>query len=145
MNGRRGEKDMHSHILGILKCPPGAVDVVGTTPGEAGDRGAISKFAGDRLYRLEVARRSDREARLNHIDPQLDQGLGDFEFLGSIHTAPRRLLAIAECGVENGNCWLAHGRSLMADGRKRKLQRPFECVSQTRIAPNIKILKLKGH
>ena len=41
------------------------------------------------------------KAGLDHVDAQLDQGLGDLHLLGQVHARAGRLLAVAERGVEN--------------------------------------------
>ena len=65
---------------------------------------------GDRLDRLEVALAGDREARLDHVDAEARQLLGDLELLADVERDPGRLLAVAQGGVEDLDV-LAHGCS----------------------------------
>ena len=58
-------------------------------------------FAGDRLHRLEVAGRGDREAGLDDVHAEVVEGVGDLELLGEVHAGAGRLLAVAQRGVED--------------------------------------------
>ena len=60
-----------------------------------------STDAGDRLDRLEVARRSDREARLDHVDPQPRELVGDLDLLLRVERDPGRLLAVSQRRVKD--------------------------------------------
>jgi len=55
----------------------------------------------DRLHRLEVAGRRDREPGLDDVDPETRQLLGDLELLRDVEGDARRLLAVAQRGVED--------------------------------------------
>ena len=68
--------------------------------GQRRDHRAVD-LAGDRLHRLEVAGRGDREAGLDHVDPESRQLLGDLELLLGVQGDARRLLAIAQRRVED--------------------------------------------
>ena len=70
---------------------------------------------GDFADGLEIAGRGDREAGLDDIDAQIDQGLSDLHFLGEVHARAGRLLAVAERGVEDadGACG-GHGDLLVS-------------------------------
>ena len=50
---------------------------------------------------LEVAGRGDREAGLDHVDPQAGELLGDLHLLGGVQRDPGRLLAVSQGGVED--------------------------------------------
>jgi hypothetical protein len=67
--------------------------------GQAADDRALD-LLGDRPHRLEVAGRGDREARLDDVDAQPRELLRDLELLGAVEADPRRLLAVAQGGVE---------------------------------------------
>ena len=56
---------------------------------------------GDRLDRLEVAVGRDREAGLDHVDPEARELLGDLELLGDVERDAGRLLAVSQCRVED--------------------------------------------
>ncbi len=93
----------------VLDRPPGGVDVGLVGAGQAADHRALD-VAGDRLDRLEVAGRGDREAGLDHVDPQARQLLGDLDLLAGVQRDAGRLLAVAQCRVEDVDavcvvCW----------------------------------------
>ena len=79
---------------------PRAVDVLFVAARQAANRRAADR-AGDFADRLEVARRSDRKAGLDHVDAQIHERLRDLQLLLEIHAATGRLLAVAQRGVEN--------------------------------------------
>src|SRR5665647_2596533 len=58
-------------------------------------------LAGDGLDGLEIVRRSDGEAGLDDVDPQLGELAGDLELLGAVQRCARRLFAVAQRGVED--------------------------------------------
>ena len=60
-----------------------------------------STLARDRLHRLEVARRGDREAGLDHVDAEPRELLGDLQLLLRVQRDARRLLAVAQRRVED--------------------------------------------
>ena len=84
----------------VLDRVPGGVDVGLVGAREAADHRALDA-AGDRLDRLEVAGRGDREAGLDHVDAEPRQLLGDLDLLLGVERDPRRLLAVAQRGVED--------------------------------------------
>ena len=67
---------------------------------QAADHRALD-LARDRLDRLEVAGRGDREAGLDHVDAQARELLGDLELLLRVQRDPGRLLAVAQRRVED--------------------------------------------
>ena len=85
---------------GVPDRPPGGVDVGLVGAGEAADHRALDP-AGDRLDRLEVAGRGDREAGLDHVDPEPGELLGDLDLLGGVQRDAGRLLAVPQGGVED--------------------------------------------
>ncbi len=89
---------------------PGPVDVIGIAACQSAD-GRPLHLPGDGLHRLEVARRSNRIARLDDVHAEVLERMGDFEFLGQVHTGPRRLLPIAQRGIENNQAVSGHGRT----------------------------------
>ena len=95
---------------GVLDRPPGGVDVGLVGAGQAADHRALD-LAGDRLDRLEVAGRGDREAGLDHVDAQPRELLGDLDLLGGVQRDAGRLLAVPQRGVEDVDavgvrCWV---------------------------------------
>ena len=88
------------------------VDVGHVGAGQAGDDRSFDG-AGDGLHRLEVARRGDREARLDHVDAQARELLGDLQLLLRVQRDARRLLAVAQRRVEDqysagSSAWSCH-------------------------------------
>jgi hypothetical protein len=69
---------------------------------EPGDDRALD-LACYRLHRLEVARRRDREAGLDHVDSEARELVGDLELLCGVQRDARRLLAVAQRGVEDAD------------------------------------------
>jgi hypothetical protein len=58
-------------------------------------------LGGDRLHGFEVALGGDRKAGLDDVDAHLLQDLGDLQLFLEVHGAARRLLAVAQGGVED--------------------------------------------
>ena len=102
VDGAGGEEDVDAGPLGVADRLPGAVDVGLAAAGQSADDRAAD-VAGDFPHRLEIAGRGDGEARLDHVDAQLDQRLGEFHLFGQVHAGAGRLLAVAERGVEDHN------------------------------------------
>ena len=84
---------------GVAYGAPRRVDVAGVSAREAGDDRPLD-LAGDGLHGLEVAGRGDREAGLDDVDAQARELLRDLELLGGVQADARRLLAVAQGGVE---------------------------------------------
>ena len=76
------------------------VDVGHVGARQAGDHRTLD-LARDRLHGLEVARRGDREAGLDHVDAEPRELLGDLELLLRVQRDARRLLAVAQRRVED--------------------------------------------
>jgi hypothetical protein len=98
-------------VLGVLDGFPGGVDV-----GEAGacqpqDGQALDLFR-DSPNGVQVARRGGREAGLDNVDPQPLELAGDLDLLLGVHRRARRLLAVAQGGVEYDNALGHAGISL---------------------------------
>src|SRR4051812_37955415 len=74
---------------------------------ETGDHGAVD-LAGDRAYRLEITGRGDREAGLDDVDAQPRELVGDLELLGGVQRDARRLLTVAQRGVEDDDPVVVH-------------------------------------
>ena len=83
-----------------LIASPGRVDVGLVGAREAADHRPLDR-ARDRLDRLEVARRGDREAGLDHVDAEARELLGDLDLLLRVERDPGGLLAVAERRVED--------------------------------------------
>ena len=79
-------------ITGLARAHVGDVDAA---------YGAVRDAARDLLDRLEVAGRGDRKAGLDHVDAQPRELIGDLDLLLGIQRDARRLLAVAQRGVED--------------------------------------------
>ena len=109
VDGAGGEEDVDPRPLGMAHRLPRPIDVVVAAAGQAADDRA-SDVAGDLADGLEIARRGDGKAGLDHVHAQLDQRLGDLHFLGQVHAGAGRLLAVAERRVEDDDvsgCFLS--------------------------------------
>ena len=100
----------------VLDRAPGGVDVRLVGARQPADHRALD-VAGDLLDRLEVAGRGDREARLDHVDAEPCELLGDLDLLLRVERDPGRLLAVAQRGVEDLDAILnaVLGNRLVAD------------------------------
>ena len=76
------------------------VDVGRVRAREPGDDRPLD-LARDRLHRLEVARRGDREAGLDDVDAEPRELVGDLQLLGRVQRDAGRLLAVAQRRVED--------------------------------------------
>ena len=85
---RGRDEGVDARALGVAHRLPGAVDVGGVGTRQAGDHGSMD-LAGDRLHGLEVAGRGDREARLDDVDAQARELVGDLELLGRVERDAR--------------------------------------------------------
>ena len=96
----RGDEGVDAGPLGVLDRVPGGVHVLRVGAGEPADHRAVD-LAGDRLHRLEVAGRGDREAGLDDVHAEARELLRDLELLLAVERDPRRLLPVAQGGVED--------------------------------------------
>ena len=110
MDGARRQKDVDPRPIGILERLPGAVDVLFQAASQAADHRAIAELPGNLAHGLKVTGRRDREAGLDHVDPQLDKSPGDLELFGRVHAAAGRLLAVAQGRVEDRDLFPFFGR-----------------------------------
>ena len=95
-----GDEGVDARALGVLDCVPGGIDVLRVRAGQSADHWAMH-LAGDGLHGLEVAGRGDREAGLDHIDPEPRELVRDLELLLLVQRDPRRLLPVAQGRVED--------------------------------------------
>ena len=89
----RGRSDVAHRLPAPRRCPA-------CGPRQAADHRAFH-LPRDRLHRLEVARRGDREARLDDVHPQPRQLLCDLQLLVPVQRDARRLLAVAQRRIED--------------------------------------------
>ena len=97
--GRR-EEDVDPRAAGAREGLGCGVDVLGLRAAERRDGGALGGI-GDRADALEVSGRRDGEPRLDHVDPEALELLRDLDLLVGRKRDPRRLLAVAQRGVEH--------------------------------------------
>ncbi len=96
------QEDVNPRTLGIPDRLEGRLDVLlggSCQPADDGVGGAQVSTC-DGLNGLEVTRRCDRETRLDHIDPQPRELLGDLQLFLLVQRDARRLLAVAQRRVE---------------------------------------------
>ncbi len=86
--------------FGVLDRAPDSVDVLADRARQCGYRGAAD-LSRDLAAGLEIAGRRDREAGFDHVDAKLLQLARDLQLGVGIEVKPRRLLAIAQRGVED--------------------------------------------
>ena len=120
-----GDEGMDARAGGALQRFPGAIDVAARRARQAGD-GRCFRLAGDLAHRLEVAVGGDGEAGLDDVDAHLLEHRGDAALLVQVHRRARRLLAIAQRGVEDENPVLIHrlGHGFSAQNSLGKTRRP---------------------
>ncbi len=98
-----GEVDMKTWMRCFSACFDGvlgAVDVIGMGPGQRGDHRALHLRC-DPGDRLEVAVGRCGEPGLDDVYPQPRQLMGDGQLLVRGQGDPRRLLPIAQRGIED--------------------------------------------
>src|SRR5690606_16458326 len=100
MYGTRGKKDMNSYVAAMLERLPSTIDVASVAAGQSANRCSFDSL-GNLADGLEVADRCDGEARFDHVDLQIHQGLSDLKLFAEVHAAAGGLLAIAQGSVED--------------------------------------------
>src|SRR5579863_5612541 len=107
MNVRHGEETMDSWMDSVSNRIEGALHIAWSAPRQSSDDGA-THLTRHRLHSLKVAMRSNGEAGLNHVHAEPFQLARHGELFMNRHAATRRLLAIAECGVEDDDVLFWH-------------------------------------
>ena len=97
--GGRGEEDVDAGMHGVLHSLPALVDVLFPATAEGGDGGAADDGC-DLTHRFQFPFARGGETRLDDVHAEVLEGFGDVEFFVDVHTAPRRLFAVAQGGVE---------------------------------------------
>ena len=101
---RRRDHDMDAAALGGFQRLGGAQHVHLAGAGQAGDHRGVVALADafrDGLDAFEIADGGDGEARFKYVHAQFGQGLRHADLLGQVHREARRLLAVAQGGVED--------------------------------------------
>jgi hypothetical protein len=98
-----GEEDVDARPRRLLDRLPGGVDVLLGRPRQPLDHrpARAADLARDRPHRLEVVGRRGREAGLDPVDAEPRQPVRDLQLLVRGQRRARRLLAVAERGVED--------------------------------------------
>jgi hypothetical protein len=96
---RRRDERVDPRARGVAYRLPGSLDV-GRLSAASPQMTGPSTCRAIGPHRVEVAGRGDREARLDDVDAQPCELLRDLELLGAVEADPRRLLAVAQGGVE---------------------------------------------
>ena len=91
---------MDARAFGHLDGLPAAVDVLLGAAGEPGDLHIGAGLGGYGAHGLEIAGAGGRKARLDDIHAQHLELVGEAQLLLKIHGGARRLLAVAQGGVE---------------------------------------------
>jgi hypothetical protein len=86
----------------------GAVDVGAAGARQRADH-AVLDLLGDLVDRAKVALGRDRESSLDHVHAHLLEQIGDLQLLGDGHRGARRLLAVAQRGIEDDDAVFVRG------------------------------------
>ena len=106
---------------GDLDGVPADPDVLLDGPRQAGDARALD-LGRDRLDRLEVVGRGDREPGLDDVDAQPGELVRDLELLGPVQGSARRLFAVAQRRVEDPDVPATRSRvTSTSQGMRRRL------------------------
>ena len=98
----RRDEDVDARAAGARERLAGSVDVLDPRPRERGDRRCAERER-DLAHALEVARGRAREARLDDVDAEPFELLGDLRLLVRLQRDPGRLLAVAQGRIEDGD------------------------------------------
>src|ERR1700741_4650586 len=91
-----------------LQCLPRAFDVLLAGPRQPGDDWPPDRCR-NRLNRLEIAVRGNREPSFDYVHAEPVELLRHAQLLVDVHAATRRLLAIAQRGIEDRDSYSFHG------------------------------------
>ena len=94
-----GDEGVDAGPLGVLDGVPAGADVALHAARQSADDRALD-LPGDGAHRLEVAGAAGREAGLDDVHPQPGELVRDLQLLRRVEAAARRLLAVAQRGVE---------------------------------------------
>src|SRR5262249_31121910 len=114
---------------------PGAINVVRVAPGQAADDRPLD-LAGDGLHGFEIARRGDGETSLNHVHPEVLEGVGDLQFLCQVHAGPWTLFAVSQGRVEDNQALVRHDRGSHKTKKALESEGPRAGVSELIVPAN---------
>jgi len=89
-----------ARVGGAAQCVGGRVDVFGVSAGQTADDAAADLLP-DTLHSRKVTWRGDGEPRLDDVDPHLLKEMGNLELLRDVERSTRRLLSVAQGGIED--------------------------------------------
>ena len=127
-----GDEDVEVRPLGNSQRLDGALRIAILAARQAGD-GHSPGFAGDRLDRLELARRRGREAGLDDVHVEADELAGDLDLLRHGEPGPGRLLAVAKSRVEDSDGARDYARATY--GRRRRRVRSRSSRTPSGLSP----------
>ena len=100
MNIGGRDESMNARLLGALDRFQSAVDIALLGARQADDARPANLLA-DPAHRFEIAVRRGGKAGFDHVDAEFLQLARDHDFLLHGHARARRLLAVAQRGIEN--------------------------------------------
>ena len=107
--GRRdAQARVDARALCALQSLGRDLDVLVNRASQAADGALVTRELADLGHALEVARARNGKARLDDVDVHAHELARDDELLLGVHAGARRLLAVTQGGVENGDL-AAHG------------------------------------
>src|SRR5689334_7969229 len=96
-----------------LERLPRALDIRGTSTRQAGNDRPANRSR-NRLYSREITVRCDGKTRLDHVYAQTVELVRQTQLFLHVHAATRRLLAIAQGGIEYRDARSFHAQDLLA-------------------------------
>src|SRR5262249_39510727 len=126
MNGTGRQEHMNAVLGRIAQRLGRELDVFEVATGKSTDRRALH-LARHRVDRLPIAARGGRKSSFDHINTQLGKRARHTKLLWLRHAASRRLLAIAQRGVEDQYpVWIgSHGSGPYLDKGAHQARRSF--------------------
>ena len=110
-----GDEGVDARLRRRLDPLPALLDVAAVGAREAADDRSVGRahLLGDAPHRVEVVGRGGREAGLHHVDAEARELPRDLELLRAGEGRARRLLAIAQSGVEDADVIVARRRVMV--------------------------------
>src|ERR1700680_3093253 len=90
---------MNARTSGTFESAPGSFNVARTAARQSGNHGAAN-LSRQRPHRIKIPFRCDRKSGLNDVHTQTVELVPHAYLLFAVHTATRRLLSVAQGGVE---------------------------------------------
>src|SRR5579864_599203 len=93
---------MNARTSRVLQCLPGTFNIRAAGARQTRNNGPANNLS-DRSHRFKIAVRGNRKSSLDDVDAQAIKLVRQAQLLLVIHAAARRLLSVAEGGIENRN------------------------------------------